>query len=486
MFKLNRKKNRNSEVEAGEHSPEDSPRELAIDSQTGGTNGHVVHNHLPPLFTALNYLQSFLLARLKHYFNEEQHEPFVPLQLPELGSGDSTAFSRFLHQRQPNQQQLLVLLTALAPHIYPNFFDAILARFVPKGGELPEFGGVKGTNHRGLLPTGDTVAFILAGNDMQQRLDLQALFRQHSFFNSERIVWLEDPKPGEPFLSGRLMMDDELAEVFITERVSIPKQSMNFPAQYISTELEWDDLVLDPETLLRIHELEHWLQHNQTLLYDWGMYKKIKPGYRVLFHGPPGTGKTLTASLLGKYSNRSVFRIDLSMIVSKYIGETEKNLAKLFDKAEHKNWILFFDEADSIFGKRTNVRDAHDKYANQEVSYLLQRIESYNGLVILASNYKNNIDDAFTRRFQSIVYFPKPKAPQRLLLWQKSFPEQLQFASSIDWAHISKQYELTGSNIINIVQYCCNEVLAKGQTELSLEDLLLGIRREYAKEDKVF
>lgn len=449
-------------------------------------NGQIDKGLQSPLYVALTHLQGLFLKRLEHYFNEKSDLQF---SLPDFSiskENEETAFGRFLIQRQPDQLQLIVVLTALAPHIYPNFFDAILSRFVPKGSELPEFGGIKGTNHRGILPTGDTVAFILAGNDMPQRLQLQTLFRQHPFFNSERIVWLEDPKPGEPYMSGRLMIDDELAEVFMTETVSIPKQSMNFPAQYISTELEWDDLVLDPETLLRIHELEHWLQHNQTLLYDWGMYKKIKPGYRVLFHGPPGTGKTLTASLLGKYSQRSVFRIDLSMIVSKYIGETEKNLAKLFDKAEHKNWILFFDEADSIFGKRTNVRDAHDKYANQEVSYLLQRIESYNGLVILASNYKNNIDDAFTRRFQSIVYFPKPKPAQRLLLWQKSFPQQLGFSPDIDWEQIAKQYELTGSNIINIVQYCCNEVLAKGQTELGLEDLLLGIRREYAKEDKVF
>jgi SpoVK/Ycf46/Vps4 family AAA+-type ATPase len=126
----------------------------------------------------------------------------------------------------------------------------------------------------------------------------------------------------------------------------------------------------------------------------------------ILFIGAPGTGKKTLASLIGQQSGKEVYRIDLSMVVSKYIGETEKNLSKIFDAAEHKNWILFFDEADALFGKRTNVRDAHDKYANQEVAYLLQRIEKYNGLVILASNMKNNIDDAFTRRLQSIIHLP--------------------------------------------------------------------------------
>jgi SpoVK/Ycf46/Vps4 family AAA+-type ATPase len=174
---------------------------------------------------------------------------------------------------------------------------------------------------------------------------------------------------------------------------------MNFPAQRITTEMEWKDLVLNEQTLAQIEELHAWINHSSTLLYDWGMKRQFKLGYRVLFYGPPGTGKTLTASLLGKYTGKDVYKIDLSMVVSKFIGETEKNLSSLFTKAESKDWILFFDEADALFSKRTNVRDAHDKYAHQEVSYLLQRVENYDGLVILSSNLKSNIDDAFIRRF---------------------------------------------------------------------------------------
>lgn len=127
---------------------------------------------------------------------------------------------------------------------------------------------------------------------------------------------------------------------------------------------------------------------------------------RILFIGAPGTGKKTLASLIGQQSGKEVYRIDLSMIVSKYIGETEKNLEMVFDKAKNMNWILFFDEADALFGKRTDVRDAHDKYANQEIAYLLQRIENYKGLVILATNLKSNIDEAFKRRFQTIIHFP--------------------------------------------------------------------------------
>jgi SpoVK/Ycf46/Vps4 family AAA+-type ATPase len=215
------------------------------------------------------------------------------------------------------------------------------------------------------------------------------------------------------------------------------------------------------------------------------MHKKLKSGHRALFYGPPGTGKTLTASLLGKYTGKDVFRIDLSRVVSKYIGETEKNLSKLFDKAEHKNWILFFDEADALFGKRTDIRDAHDKYANQEVAYLLQRIEGYNGLVILATNQRGNIDDAFARRFQSIIHFPMPRPEERYQIWCKAFPPQIEIAGDIDWRQVAARFELTGAGIINVTHYCAVEALADQSLGIDFKRLEAAILREFIKEGKV-
>ncbi|MPT33940.1 MAG: ATP-binding protein [Flavobacterium sp.] len=220
---------------------------------------------------------------------------------------------------------------------------------------------------------------------------------------------------------------------------------------------------------------------------EWDMQKTLKPGFRVLFYGDPGTGKTLAASLLGKYTNRPVFRVDVSMLVSKYIGETEKQLAKLFDRAENKNWILFFDEADSIFGKRTNVRDAQDKYANQEVSYLLQRIETFSGLIILASNYKNNMDKAFTRRFHSCIRFNNPRQEERLRIWKQNLPKQLNM-EDIDLEAIAGRYELTGSNIMNVIQDISLKTIASKSPDyrVSKNILLESIQKEYLKEDKIF
>jgi AAA+ superfamily predicted ATPase len=373
----------------------------------------------------------------------------------------------------------------MVPHLKPSFFNNIIAEYLPEGGDFPEFGGVRASNHRGILPTGETAQFILAGDDLEKRLEVQQILSSEHWFAQKHILWLAPVPEGEPLMSGRLILDPEIVEELTIGTVSKPRFSIDFPAEYIDTEMEWDDLVLHPKTLQQIREIENWIQYNDTLLQDWGMKKKIKPGYRALFYGPPGTGKTLTATLLGKYTGKDVFRIDLSRVISKYIGETEKNLSRLFDKAENKDWILFFDEADALFGKRTEIRDAHDKYANQEVAYLLQRVESYNGLVILATNQRANIDDAFVRRFQTIIHFPMPRPEERYQIWCKTFPPQLVIGDDIDWRQIAVRYELAGAGILNVTHYCALEILAEQSCCLDLKRLEAAILREFVKEGKV-
>ena len=187
---------------------------------------------------------------------------------------------------------------------------------------------------------------------------------------------------------------------------------------------------------------------------------------------------------MGKSIGHEVYQVDFSMASSKYIGETEKNLARVFEAAQQNQWILFFDEADSLFGKRTGVRDAHDKYANQEVSYLLQRVEMYEGLTILASNFRDNIDEAFTRRFNAMVYFPRPKPAERLILWEKAFPTHVQLDRDLDLKRIAKDYDLTGSHIMNIVHYACLQAIEQQTSTIHQDLLVMSIRKEMAKEGK--
>ena len=338
------------------------------------------------------------------------------------------------------------------------------------------------------MPTGETALFVLAGADLHRRFELLQLFGSEHFFAQRNILRLDNPEPGEPLYSGRIVLARDYLERFIHGKFLRPKMSMDFPAEYISTDLDEKELVLPDNTRMQLSELEHWIKYQDVMMHRWEMTRWLKPGYRALFHGPPGTGKTLAALIIGKKTNKDVFRIDLSMMVSKFIGETEKNLSQLFERAKSKDWILFFDEADALFGKRTNIRDAHDKYANQEVAYLLQRIENHDGLVILASNFKTNIDEAFIRRFQSVVYFPLPGPQERFAIWQKVLPKRkdVQLPDEKELLAIAKKYELTGAGIVNVVQYCSIDALAAQERKISSDRIRVGIEREFQKEGKVF
>lgn len=430
---------------------------------------------------ALEWLKNIVAGSLSSYFEQAD----MPANDPFHFFDDGSVLAAFIRMHEPCIEEFAILMLALAPHIHPDYFSSIIAGHMPDGGDLPEFGGVRGANHRGILPTGETAQFILAGNDIERRIDVQQMLCGEHWFAQRRILWLEPVREGEPVMSGRLIVDPEIVEQLTTGTLSKPRFSAEFPAENIETEMDWDDLVLHPGTLGQIREIENWIRYSNTLLYEWGMKKKIKPGYRALFYGPPGTGKTFTATLLGKSTGRNVYRIDLSRVVSKYIGETEKNLSRLFDRAENKEWILFFDEADALFGKRTDIRDAHDKYANQEVAYLLQRVENYNGLVILATNQRSNIDNAFIRRFQSIIHFPVPRPEERRMIWEKAMPAQIQVDEDIDWNDISARFELTGAGIMNVIHYCSIELIAADSPLLDLKRLETAIRREYTKEGKI-
>jgi len=438
-----------------------------------------------PLQQGLTYLSQVINWRIATYFGESDKAETSPPRPPQDWLSRKSPFTEFVHQNELNLSEQLTLLLALAPHLQPDFCDRLITAQLPKAGDYPQIGGWRGKAYRGFLPTGETVLFLLGGSNFESRLRLQQLFSDEHLFARKQVLYLDSPDKGEPLMSGKLIMSRDYIELFTQGHFSRPRFSMSFPAERITTEMTWDDLVLNAQTRQQIRELEAWLNHGSTLLHDWGMKKKLKLGYRALFHGSPGTGKTLTASLLGKYTGKDVYRIDISMVISKFIGETEKNLANLFARAENKDWILFFDEADALFGKRTSVRDAHDKYANQEVSYLLQRVENYNGLVILASNFKSNIDEAFIRRFQSVIYFPVPNSKERLTLWEQTLPEQIPLDNSVDLANLADTYELTGADIINIVQHCCLQALQQEKIMLSQDDLIRAIKREFSKSGKV-
>jgi hypothetical protein len=437
------------------------------------------------LDSSLLYLEKALENRLRQCFSPES-QPAEPDLFPALPLPTGVdPYSCFLRAHELDTESQLLLLLALAPWVKPDLFDRLIQSVLPAAGDYPQLGGVRGRQHRGFLPTGDTALFLLAGDDLEARIQWQAqLWGDHPLVK-QGVIYLEEAIENEPPMSGRLVVDADYAAWFLTGKVRPPRLSLRFPAQRLQTAMGWEDLVLPSQTLAQVQELENWVRYEGVLMEQWGMRKKLRPGHRAFFYGPPGTGKTLTATLLGKTTGREVYKIDLSMVISKYIGETEKNLALLFDKAENKEWILFFDEADALFGKRTQVRDAHDRYANQEVSFLLQRVETYNGLVILASNLATNVDEAFARRFEQLIHFPLPRQGERRLLWQKGLPTGIALAPDTDLSQLASRYEVSGGTIMNVIRYACLQAIARGEEVLRQHDFVEGIRREYTKENRL-
>lgn len=437
--------------------------------------------HAEALTLELDWLQRLLDLRLEQHFQQRPAELAEAGAPPRLPAG--SALGGLVERLSLGPRERAVLALALAPHLRPAMLDLMFMRNQNLDRGFTEFGGLKAQGHGGFLPTGETAAFLAAGEDLGARIALLALFDAGHAFARENLLSLEAPAAGEPQLSGALLPSGEALQRLASGEARKPDFSAQFPAKLITSPLNWDDLVLAPEVMDEVQQLCAWMREGETLLRDWGLARSLKPGYRALFHGPPGTGKTLTATLIGQAARADVYRIDLSMVVSKYIGETEKNLARVFDQAQSRRWILFFDEADALFGKRGPANNANDHHANQEIAYLLQRVEDFPGMVILASNLRSNIDEAFSRRFQSMVYFPLPDAEQRLRLWRGMLAAE-HLDADVDLAGLAERHELSGGAIANVIRHAALKALRDGRSRLRGAELRAGLARELRKEGR--
>jgi ATPase family associated with various cellular activities (AAA) len=245
----------------------------------------------------------------------------------------------------------------------------------------------------------------------------------------------------------------------------------------------WEDLVLPPDCLVQLREICDRARYRSEVLEGWGFERRLSlgRGLSVMFSGASGVGKTMAAEVMAGELGLDLYKIDLSCIVSKYIGETEKNLARLFAEAEESNVILFFDEADALFGKRSEVQDAHDRHANVETSYLLQRMEEYEGVSILATNLRRNMDDAFLRRIAFIVHFPLPEAPERLRIWRGAFPAATPLDADVDLDFLSESFRLSGASITSIALASAFLARSEGAKAVAMRHLVRATRRELNK-----
>jgi len=264
------------------------------------------------------------------------------------------------------------------------------------------------------------------------------------------------------------------------------EQGLHLFCQKIVPRYGWPDIVLPADTQAQLKEICGWVKHRSQVYEAWGFGAKLGlgKGLTILFSGASGTGKTMSAEIIAGDLQLDLFRVDLSRVVSKYIGETEKNLSRIFARTSCSNCVLFFDEADALFGKRTEIKDAHDRYANIEINYLLTEMDRYEGIIIVATNMKGNFDPAFMRRFSHVVEYPMPNERLREAIWRKSFPMPTPLAADVDFAFLAEKFNLPGGSIKNIALNSAFLASSEG-SELTMGHIILATKREYQKIGRV-
>jgi hypothetical protein len=358
--------------------------------------------------------------------------------------------------------EALVLVASIAPHVDEKF-DRLYAELTDRPGAA----GLSGE-----------VARTLAARTVTGRLEAAAQLGSGAPLLASGLLCL-DPA-GD--LSGQLRADPALVRWVL----GLPQEpialSAEFPARPLATVHTLDDVVLPGPVRRRITDLADRIAHRDLVVDTWGFGRRHDNacGLIALFHGPPGTGKTMTAAALSRSTGLPAYLVDLSALVSKYIGETEKALARVFDRAVRERCLLVFDEADAVFGRRTEVGDAHDRYANQEISYLLSRIEAHPGVVVLTTNLLANIDDAFQRRIHVMVEFSEPGPRERLRLWRTVLPRELPVSDEVDLDALAQRFPLSGAQIRDASLDAAYLAAADGQV-VTQEYLVSGIHRQFEK-----
>lgn len=358
--------------------------------------------------------------------------------------------------------EALVALAAVAPAIDERY-DALYRRLSDRQ-DAP-----------GL--TGD-VARTLVARTLEARLAATAMLSPRGRLRAMGLLDVEAPGT----MAARLAPDPELVSWLLGLPEGVAAQRGEFPARALSTVHSLDDVVLPGPARDRVDDLVARIAHRDLVVGEWGFgaHHDNTAGLVALFHGPPGTGKTMTAAAIARSTGLPAHLVDLSSLISKYIGETEKHLAAIFDRAARERCILVFDEADAIFGRRTEVADAHDRYANQEVSYLLSRIEQHPGVVILTTNLLANIDDAFQRRIHVMVEFPSPGVAERTRLWRTVLPPALPVDDAVDLDDLAHRYPLTGAQIRD-AGLDAAYLAASAEHTVTHAHLVDGVRRQFEK-----
>lgn len=438
------------------------------------------NGNLKSVSEELKWIRKIIDYRLSHNSEDYSDDNIVNLP-PDLINQDDP-YSKFITENNYDVAERILLGLTLASTFQPNLLISFIEEFDNLNLRL-QFGGVIKDKGLNFTPSLRTALFLLAGNDKNLFAKYFELFHlKHPLF-VQGVIELDNFYKENNRLKFQISLNDAFLEHFLSGNSPKLDEGENFPAKLGTSKIDFEDLVLSEECHNQLKDILKYLEVRKKLFAMEGVAKLVKTSYVAVFTGEPGTGKTITAKTLGKKLNLPVYVVNLARVVSKYIGETEKNLERIFDRFNDKDCILFFDEADALFGKRTEVKDSKDRYANQEVAFLLQKIEEFNGVVILASNVHdiNKVfDKAFQRRIRRTITFDFPSENERLLLWQKALPVSFEYSPDLV-VNLATNYQLTGASINNIIADTLIDAVYNESSIITFELLKPSMEIEYNK-----
>lgn len=405
--------------------------------------------HLKALHREMQWLQTIIEKRFYDLLTENNSESPSVLEIAPLLKIDlASSYGSLLKKHKLQELERVILALAIASSHYPVLLKPFIRIEEQNSSLTIDIGGQYDKAKRIFNPTFQTALFLLAGNDISLWSHYNVQINDDNPLLQHDIIYNQDIHGA---IQGKIELDSAYLEYFCTGTIPRLDHGDYFPGHLYESNLSMNDIILEDTVKNGITSIDAYVEALKNGFFDTNDHH-FNPGFIALFYGPPGTGKTMLAGILANTYDMPMYHVDLSRVVSKYIGETEKNLERIFKRLQGKNCVLFFDEADALFGKRSDVKDAHDRYANQEVSYLLQRIEKFDGLTILASNYENNMDDAFKRRMDIAVNVIRPKEIQREALWKQYLPKNLAFENEDLLKNLVNNYAYTGANIRNIMK----------------------------------
>ncbi len=432
--------------------------------------------------SGIKWLQHLIKERMNALIKGESvlAEESKISELPDFNK--KTMIQKLLDEYGNSEIEIVLVLLSFASWFRPVSLSDMVVLAPGSDMRFVEPGGMYRKSNSRFIPTLQTAVFLLAGTDSILQGYYHTILCSHKFFR-EGILHLRTLNSVDSFPMEQIIEPDiGYYHYLINGKKPRMDVSPDFPASLLQTNKTIDDLILKPTTKAQLDIIMNYAKVKEKLFKKEGVNEKISQGFLALLYGPPGTGKTFSVAVLSKQLGVEAYRVDLSRIVSKYIGETEKNLEKVFTRFEDKNCILMFDEADALFGKRTEVKDAKDRFANQEVAYLLQRIETFPGLVILCSNYNQNLDTAFKRRILTSIFYAQPDKDEREILWRRSLPSCFSFEDYELPMKLANSYSLTGANIGNVVKLWCIQAESKGEAVLTMAGVEPFIHMEMNKE----